>query len=88
MERVVSVKSLGVHRIWVRFTDGFQGEVDLSHLAGRGVFRAWDVPGVFDQVFVDPIARTVAWPGGIDLCPDVLYARMTGKALPGSDRAA
>ena len=32
-------------RIWLRYSDGVSGELDLSHLAGRGVFAAWDEPG-------------------------------------------
>jgi len=40
----------GRYRVWLRFEDGLEGEVDLS---GRGVFEAWLEPGVFEQVFVD-----------------------------------
>jgi hypothetical protein len=36
---VVEVRALRNYRIWVRFEDGLAGEVDLSNLAGRGVFR-------------------------------------------------
>ena len=25
------------------------------------------------------VSHTIAWPGGIDLCPDSLYAEMTDK---------
>lgn len=32
-------------RIWLRFSDGSQGEVDLSDLVGLGVFQAWEAPG-------------------------------------------
>ena len=28
-------------RLWLRYDDGASGEVDLSDLAGRGVFAAW-----------------------------------------------
>ncbi len=27
------------YRIWLRYADGVAGEVDLSHLAGKGVFK-------------------------------------------------
>jgi hypothetical protein len=30
----------------------------------------------------------VSWPGELDLDPDVLYAKATGKALPGQTEAA
>ena len=37
MEKVIDVRALDDYRIWLRFDDGAQGEVDLSDLAGRGV---------------------------------------------------
>jgi hypothetical protein len=35
----------------------------------------------FEKVFVDPESETVAWPGGIDLCPDSLYEEVTGESV-------
>lgn len=40
--RALEVKPREGLRIWLRFSDGSAGEVDLSDLVGRGVFRAWD----------------------------------------------
>lgn len=85
MERVVAVKPLPNYRVWLRFTDGAEGEVDLSKLVGRGVFASWNNPAEFAKVSVDPATQTICWPGGIDLDPDVLYHSITGKPLPGSD---
>jgi Protein of unknown function (DUF2442) len=80
MRRVIEVRPGLDHRIWIKFDDGTQGEVDLSDLAGRGVFRSWTDRSVFEQVVVDE-SGAVAWPGEIDLCPDALYLRLTGKAV-------
>ena len=38
----------------------------------------------FAKVRVDPELGTIAWPTGADLCPDVLYARVTGNAIAGT----
>ena len=78
MIRPVEVRPLSRHRIWLRYQDGTEGEVDLSHLAGKGVFAAWDQPGVFDQVKLGPHGQ-LEWPGDLDLCPDSLYLTLTGK---------
>ena len=83
MVRIVTAQPLANYRLWLRFTDGAEGEVDLSHLVGRGVFAAWNDPAEFDKVSVDPRTRTVCWPGGIDLDPDVLHAKAMGRAMPG-----
>ncbi len=71
--RIVDARALTSYRLFVRFDDGVQGEVDLSGLVGRGVFAPWSDPDRFSQVAVDRDTQTVAWPGGIDLCPDRLY---------------
>ncbi len=36
----------------------------------------------FVAVAVHPELGTVCWPGGADLDPNLLYARVTGAALP------
>jgi hypothetical protein len=73
MHRVVSVRPLTGYRLDLRFEDGVEGEVDLTDLVGKGVFAPWTDPAEFRKVFIDPESHTVAWPGGIDLCPESLY---------------
>ena len=76
--KITSAKPLANYRLEIRFDHGESGIVDLSKFAGRGVFAAWEQPGVFEQVAVTS-EGAVEWPGEIDLCPDSLYLRMTGK---------
>jgi len=78
MVRPVEVRPLPGYRIWLRYQDGTEGEVDLSHLAGNGVFSAWEQEGVFAQVKLGPHGQ-IEWPGELDLCPDALYLTLTGK---------
>ncbi len=84
MSRIVEAKSLDNYRLHLKFEDGVEGTVDLSEMVGRGVFSAWSDPDFFARVTVDPETQTVAWPGGIDLCPDQLYHDVAGAPLPGS----
>lgn len=81
MEFIVEVKPLPGFRIWIKFQNGLEGIVNLSDLTGKGVFAKWNESGFFDSVFVDTESHTVSWPGGIDLCPDSLYAEITGKTI-------
>lgn len=77
MYRVVEVKPLRPYTIWLRFSDGVCGNLDLSDLVGQGVFAAWREPEVFTAVSIDPEAHTLRWPGGIDLAPEVLHEDLT-----------
>ncbi len=88
MVRITSAKAEAGYVLWLSFTDGSEGRVNLAHLVGRGVFAAWNDVRNFEQVRVDPKTRTVCWPGDIDLDPDVLYAQATGKPMPGENVAA
>ncbi|HSM08120.1 MAG TPA: DUF2442 domain-containing protein [Gemmatimonadota bacterium] len=71
--RIIDVEARSNYRVWIRFGDGTEGVVDLSDLAGKGVFERCKDPGEFDEVFVDEDAGTIAWPGGLDVAPDRLY---------------
>jgi hypothetical protein len=64
--------------MWLTFSDGAQGEVDLSDLVGRGVFSAWADRNVFTAVRIDKMGG-IEWPGEIDMCPDALYLRLSGR---------
>lgn len=79
LPKPVEVKSLANYRIWLRYSDGIEGEVDLSDLAGRGVFEAWNDPAFFRTVHIASHGA-VEWGSEIDLCPDALYMQLTGKS--------
>ena len=78
MHKVVEIRPLENYRLWLEFSDGTSGSVDLSGLVGKGVFKIWEDENVFRAAFIDSRTHTVAWEGGIDLCPDNLYAQVTG----------
>jgi hypothetical protein len=66
-------------RIWLRYDDGIQGEVDLSDLAGRGVFKAWSDLTFFNAVRLGAHGA-IEWGADIDICADAMYLRLTGKS--------
>ena len=80
----IAVEPRDGHRIWVRYEDGVEGELDLSHLAGKGVFRAWDDRAYFEGVHINEEAGCVCWgvpPGSdteIDIAPETGYAQLLG----------
>jgi hypothetical protein len=77
--KITEAKVVDRFHVFVRFNDGVSGVVDLSYLAGRGVFRAWEQKGIFEQLSVSP-QGALEWPGELDLCPDSLYLRVVGKS--------
>jgi len=78
MFKAIDVKALPGCKIWVRFADGTEGQADLSHLAGRGVFALWQADAAFQDVHVGPHGQ-IAWSDEAEICPDSVYLRLTGK---------
>jgi hypothetical protein len=78
MRRVTRVEVLEGYRLDLTFDDGARGAVDLSHLAGKGVFAAWLDREAFEAVRIGPSGE-LAWGDEVDLCPDALYLQVTGK---------
>src|SRR3989338_3811516 len=76
--KLLETRVLEGYRVWLRYADDVEGEVDLSDLAGRGVFEAWNDRRFFEDVRIDE-SGALAWGNHLDLCPDALYLRLTGK---------
>ena len=75
--KIVACEARPHYHVWIRFADGLEGVVDLSHLVGKGVFSAWKSVKFFNQVHVDPKSDTLTWGGEIDLDPDVLRGKIS-----------
>lgn len=79
MIQPIKVQSRPGYRLYLEFSDGTQGEVDLSDLAGDGVFEAWKDGRFFEQVHIGD-HREIKWNDDIELCADALYLELTGKS--------
>jgi hypothetical protein len=78
MRKVLKVKALQGYRLELEFDDGVCGTVDLANLAGKGVFALWRDRRSFEHVGIGSSGELV-WGVKVDLCPDSLYLKVTGK---------
>ncbi len=78
MHRPIEVEARSAYRIWIRYQDGSEGEVDLSNLAGRGVFKLWDDDVAFENVRIADDGA-IRWSDDVELCPDATYMKLTGE---------
>ena len=78
MNKISKVKALPGYRLELEFENGVSGTVDLSNEVGKGVFALWRDPLFFEQVAIGS-AGELMWGDKIDLCPDALYLKVTGK---------
>jgi len=71
---VVEARPLGGYRVYVRFDDGIDGEVDLARLITfEGVFAPLRALDRFAELRVAPDLGTICWPNGADVAPETLY---------------
>jgi len=86
MEPLVDVtraEVIGDHRLRLTFEDGTVGDVSFDEREWHGVFEPLADPAYFAEVRVDPESGTIAWPNGVDMAPEPLYAE--AKKRPASE---
>lgn len=71
---VTEVKCVGEYRLWLRFSDGAEGVVDLAPELYGDVFAPLRDPALFRQVFLT--SRTIEWPNGADFAPEFLRQQL------------
>lgn len=77
---LVSVRHVREHVLWLRYSDGVQGEVDLGDaLTGRHFEPLLDV-SAFSEARVENGHLT--WPGGEDWAPESLRERLGASYVP------
>ncbi len=82
---VTEVEVVGDYRLRLTFADGTVGDVDFGDREWRGVFEPLRDPAYFARVAVDPAAGTIAWPDGLDMAPEPLYAEaLRNRTQPAS----
>ncbi len=70
---VIAAQHRGGHRVWLRFNDGLEGEIDLSTALRGPVFQPLKDPEYFAKFTVDD---TLTWPNGADYAPEFLHDRV------------
>lgn len=83
---VTGVRYLGGYRLWLQFSDGAEGEIDLEGELWGEVFEPLKDPAFFALAKLD--LDTVTWPNGADLAPEFLRANIQEAAASGVGAAA
>lgn len=77
--------------IWLKFSDGVEGEVDLEAELWGEVFLPLKERSRFAEFSLDNGLGTIVWPNGADFAPEFLYQKLrpdyTLKPIPKSGAA-
>lgn len=74
LPHVIEARYVAGYTVWLRFSDGAEGEVDLSKELQGPVFEPLKDVALFRRFTVHPELKTLVWPNGADLAPEFLRA--------------
>ena len=72
MPRLVEARYVRDYVIWLRWSDGTQGEVDLAGELDGPIFEPLKDQLYFRRFILSPDIHTLVWPNGADLAPEFL----------------
>lgn len=81
MIRLVAAQARPEHKLYLEFSDGVRGELDLSTRLFGPVFAPLRDDKLFAQVTIDEFGAP-CWPNGADLAPDAAYETLRSGQLP------
>lgn len=82
LKDIIEVRSLGGHKVYLRFEDGIEGEMDLGDVIDfTGIFAPLQNEAEFAKIELHAELGTVVWSNGADLDPDVLYSALAGQPI-------
>lgn len=77
---IVEVKVLEDYKLFIRFEDGANGEVNIAELVPfKGIFLKLKDYNYFTSVTIDSETGTISWDNGADISPCLLYSEITKK---------
>ncbi len=87
LPRLREARYLGDYRIWVRFDDDVEGEIDLEEELWGEMFEPLKDEAFFSRMELKEELGTVVWPNGADFAPEFLYRRLRPDDHLGSESA-
>jgi hypothetical protein len=76
LPKLLEAKYQGDYRVWLKFEDGIDGEVDLEKELWGEVFQPLKDKVRFAELSVNEELETLVWPNGADFAPEFLYQQL------------
>ena len=70
---IVDSKYVSDYKVWLKFDDGREGEIDLKDELWGEVFEPLKDLSIFEKVRLDRELGTICWENGADFSPKFLY---------------
>jgi len=73
MIELVSIEPIGDTTVFLTYSDGLKGEMDLSFLFKNFIYSDLSDPDIFKSVYIDEKTKDVFWKNKASICKDTLY---------------
>jgi hypothetical protein len=70
--RIIDARHIEKYTIWVKFSDGSEGEVDLKDELWGPIFEPLKDLNIFRKFSLHPELHTIVWENGADFSPEFL----------------
>jgi len=74
--RILEAKYVSGFTVWLRFSDGAEGEVDLRRELTGSIFEPLQSVEAFRGFRLHPELKTLVWPNGADFAPEFLREKL------------
>jgi hypothetical protein len=81
MANLIEVKPLKDFKLYLKYSDGTEGEISTSNLRNKKEFESLNDYEVFSQVFVDEKTNDISWKNGLSICKNAAYRQVELKSL-------
>lgn len=76
LPKLIEAKHQGDYKVWLKFSDGVEGQVDLEKELWGEIFQPLKDKSRFAELTVNDELETLVWPNGADFAPEFLYQQL------------
>ncbi len=76
LPKLKEAKYQGGYRVWLKFADGVDGEVDFESELWGEMFEPLKDTAKFAELTLNDELGTIVWPSGADFAPEFLYQQL------------
>lgn len=81
MPKLVSVEPRVSRKIFLKYDDGVEGQVDLTKTIERNVFDDLNDLKEFSKIYFNENTDELCWPCGVRMCTNALYRQVSLLSL-------
>jgi hypothetical protein len=77
--KIESVKYISGYTLHIKFKDGVEGNVELSDLVSKGIFKKLQDQALFAKAY--NTGYSIAWSEEMEIDSDAIYMEISGKSI-------